>query len=54
MNNLNNAIALYGKRERLESLKIEYALSEDSREKFFISIALKKLGYKVMDNVNLF
>ena len=47
MNNLNNAIYLYKDNARIKSLKIEYALREDKRERQVLRIALYSLGYKV-------
>ena len=51
MNNLNNAIGLYWEPERVKSLKIDYALSEDNNERQAIKISLLNLGHRIKENV---
>jgi len=47
MTNLDRAISLYRDNERIKSLKIDYALSDDKQEKLAIKLSLLNLGHRI-------
>jgi hypothetical protein len=47
MQYLNHAISLYQDNERIKSLKIDYALSDDRQEKQAIKLSLLNLGHRI-------